>query len=110
MPKNPRQSRALSLAQKTAKISLEIEQAVKNKDLPHIYFNGFSNTITNSDMLLVFKQNDTPVAVLNASYTVAKTLAIKLGNMIAELEERTGNKIMTTDDIEAKIRSVEQDE
>ncbi len=74
-----------------------------NEDIPNIHFNGFLNRIGTGDILIVLERNNKPVAILNASYTVAKTLAQKLGNLIANLEDATGNTIMTTDDIGKKL-------
>lgn len=51
-------------------------------------------------MLIVLERNGQPVAVVNASYTIAKTLSVLLGNAIAQLEELSGNSIMTTTEIE----------
>ena len=65
-------------------------------DVEKIYFNGFTNTIGLGDILITLEQNGSPVGVLNTSYTVAKTLAIKLADLIGQLEAATGNKIMTT--------------
>jgi|GEM_PF-2262218 len=83
--------------------TVEIQGAMQDKDLPNIYFNGFSHTVSTSDMLIILRRNDRPVAVLNASYTTAKTLSKKLAEMINELESRTNHEIMTVDDIAAKI-------
>lgn len=76
-----------------------IAEALENEELPRIYFNGFSTALGSADVLIVLNQQGKPVAILNASYTVAKTLAAKLGAVIATLEEISGNTIMTTDEI-----------
>ena len=78
----------------------QIAEALQREDLPEIYFNGFTTAFSNADFLIVLKRYDKPIAVLNASYTIAKTLSQKIGAAVAQLEERTGNTIMTTDDIE----------
>jgi len=80
-------------------INNEIQKAVGNTAIPHLYFNGFSTTLSTGDILIVLKQNDVPVAVLNASYTVAKTLVQKVGGVIDKLEKITGNTVMTTDNV-----------
>lgn len=91
-------------------ISNEIQKAVENPELPRLYFNGFSTTLSTGDVLIVLKQNDRPVAILNASYTVTKTLAQKLSGVIAKLEDITSNSIMTTDDIEDAIKKAQHHE
>lgn len=68
-------------------------------DIPHIYFNGFAVAIGAGDLTMVLERNNVPVATLNLSFTEAKTLAQKLGGLVALLEEKSGNTIMTTDDI-----------
>jgi hypothetical protein len=55
--------------------------------------------------LVVLERNGQPVAVLNASYTIAKTLSVLLGNAIAQLEELSGHPIMTTMEIEKFLAS-----
>ncbi|MBM3301841.1 MAG: hypothetical protein FJY85_18055 [Deltaproteobacteria bacterium] len=92
----------------TAALRKQIEDALKNEDLPRIYFNGFASGLGNADVFIVLHHQQRPVAILNASYTVAKTLAVKLGAAIASLEEISGNVIMTTDDI-AKLMEEHSD-
>ena len=81
----------------------QIESVLEDKELPTIYFNGFITTVGTGDVLIILRQQNKPVAILNTSYTVAKTLAEKLGGGIAVLEQRTGNTIMTTEDLGAKL-------
>lgn len=75
-----------------------LAQALRS-DIPHLYVNSFVNAIGSGDVIISLGQNDKAVATVNMSYTLAKTLAEKLGVMLADLERRTGNNIMTTDDI-----------
>lgn len=49
--------------------------------------------------MIVLKNNNQPIALLNLSYTVAKTLYQNLAVTINNLEKKTGNTIMTTDQI-----------
>jgi hypothetical protein len=76
----------------------EIEQAVKG-ECPQIYANAFAAALGIGDVLLTFQKNGHPAAVLNLSFTVAKTLSVKLGLLVAELEKDSGQKIMTTDEV-----------
>lgn len=91
-------------------LQVEIENALNNKDLPHFYFNGFTNSVGTGDVLIILKRNNKPIAVLNMSYTIAKSLSVKLGETVKALEELTGNTIMTTDDILSKIKEGEHDQ
>lgn len=86
----------------------QIEGALQKPDIPALYFNGFSNVLGTGDVLIVLTRNGAPLAVLNASYTVAKTFAMKLQDIIANLENATGNTVMTVDEVEQKI-SVKQE-
>ena len=70
-------------------------------DIPKLSFNGIITTVGTGDVMIVLEQNSQPVAILNASYTVAKTLSVMLGNAITQLEELSGNQIMTTNEIKA---------
>jgi len=82
-----------------------VNNAVGNSEIPHIYFNGFVSTIGPGDVLIVLEQNNKPVATINTSYTVAKTMVAKLNGLINSLEVKTGNKIMTTDHIDQAMKS-----
>ncbi|NUM54870.1 MAG: hypothetical protein HUU46_14585 [Candidatus Hydrogenedentes bacterium] len=75
-----------------------IEEAQKGT-IPHIYANGFTNALGSGDIVVVLQRNGPPAAVLNLSFTAAKSLSQKLNELIANLEALTGNTIMTTDDI-----------
>lgn len=74
-------------------------KAISDESIPNIYANGFINALGNGDGTIVFQRNSHPVLVLNMSYTLCKTLAIKLGQMISDIEEGSGNTIMATDEI-----------
>lgn len=89
-------------------LQTEIRKAMEDKELPSIYFNGFSITIGTGDVVLILKRNDRPVAILNTSHTVGKTVATKLGSIVAMFEQKMGNTIMTTDEIQAKLTGEHQ--
>jgi hypothetical protein len=82
----------------------KIEAALSQPDAHRIYSNGFINAIGNGDVIISLMLNNRPVANVNLSYTVAKTLAIRLGGLISTLEEKTGNTIMTTEDIDKALK------
>lgn len=81
-------------------LEMQMTEAIQDGALPDIHFNGFINAVTQGDILIVLLRHGRSVAKLSASYTVAKTLAQKLAVAIANLEQETGNTIMTTEDIE----------
>ena len=78
------------------KLEKRLNNAVQS-DCEKIYFNGFVNALGAGDILIVLERNTQPVAVLNTSYTVAKTLAQKLNAIIQTLETATDVSIMTTE-------------
>lgn len=77
-------------------------------DIPNIYFNGFVNAVGAGDILTVLERNGRPVAVLNMSYTVAKTLALALGTTISQFEATTGRSMLTTHDVEKQMMSPDE--
>jgi len=76
-----------------------IAQVILDENIPEIHFNGFVNVLTSGDILIILQRNGRAVAKINASYTIAKTLGQKLMQIITDLEERTGNTIMTSDEV-----------
>ncbi len=85
------------------KLEKKFNEALENPEIQRIYANGFVNAMGVGDIMILLQNSKKPIAVLNLSYTVAKTLAIKLGALISQLEDSTGNTIMTTDDIEKSL-------
>jgi hypothetical protein len=85
----------------------DIESRVQNAlaaDIPHIYANSLGITVSTSDVLIFLEQNGAPKVTINMSYTLAKTLAVKLGNSIGTLETSTGRPMLVTDEVEAFMR------
>ena len=66
----------------------------------HIYFNGFTITITGPDVLIILVKNNKPVAVLNASHTIAKTLAELLTNIMTSFEKENNLHVYTLADLD----------
>jgi hypothetical protein len=77
-----------------------LTEALNNKDLPVKYFNGFILGLGGVDVSFVLKLNNEPILNLNLSYSLAKTLVEKLGDLLATYEESTQQRIMTTDQID----------
>lgn len=86
------------------KPGLDIAAAITSEDIPHVYANGFAAFQSNADMGVVFQRNGKPDLVINISFTLAKTLAEKLSQMIMEFEDTTKTLIMTTDVVDEKIK------
>jgi hypothetical protein len=64
-----------------------------------LYMNGFKAGYSTTDIFIVLQHNGMDVGVLNISYTLAKTLSESLQMLIKQLEQKTGQTIMTADTI-----------
>jgi hypothetical protein len=83
----------------------QMAAALMSPDVPKIYCNGFINATTHADCIIVLKRNNESVAVINASYTLTKTLAQSLTKMVEEFERTIQTKLKTTSEIdEAKSK------
>ena len=80
----------------------------KAADVPKLYLNGFQTGLTNADVVLVGECNGEPVALLNMSFTTAKTLAIALSNTISMLESKSDREMLTTHDFDAMMKEDQQ--
>lgn len=76
--------------------------------VPHIYVNGFMNVLTNSDVMTVLEENGRPAALMNMSFTTAKTLAVALSQVVAQLEQVTGRDMLTTHDVDRLMGATKQ--
>jgi hypothetical protein len=71
-----------------------------DESVARIYANGFTLGLTNADMSIVLQLFGRPVAVVSVSYTLAKTLSLKLSHLVNEWEQRTQQTLVTTDKID----------
>ena len=81
-----------------------VENAMANAGVPKIYANGFVSILGNGDVCIVFQQNGTTAGVLNLSFTMAKSLSNKLGEVVRYLEKGSDNIIMTTEDVDKALK------
>src|SRR5688500_14554550 len=70
-----------------------LERALSGPSVPKLYANGFSLGLGNADTWILFGRTGQPVALMNLSYTAAKTLHQKLGRLVAEFEARAGQSM-----------------
>jgi hypothetical protein len=75
-----------------------VDSAMDDPAVPKLYCNGFVNSLTNGDMVIGLMRNGRPVAIINLSYTMAKSLAEKVGELITQLEHKSGHNIMSSDE------------
>jgi len=63
------------------------------------YFNGYTIAMSPSDILIVLLFNNQPVATLNTSSIIAKTLMKSIEGLITDYEKRTGQRVLTLDEV-----------
>ncbi len=90
------------------KVIDQIDNAFTNQNVPKIYANSFMCALGSGDLALLLKNGKENVALINLSYTIAKTLSIKLNDLISHLEAKSGNRIMSTDDINKALKQEEK--
>jgi hypothetical protein len=89
----------------------EFIKTIRNPEIPEIYFNSFSTHLGNGDILIILERNGIPIFKINSSYTMAKTLAIKISETISLLESKIDSKIFTSDQINnAVFKVIKKDE
>lgn len=81
-----------------------INLALESESVPKIYCNGFTNAVGNSDVMIVLQQNGKPAGVVNMSFTIAKTLSHSLKEIIDSIESKSGQNIMTTQEVEKYLK------
>jgi hypothetical protein len=91
-------------------IKEQIESAITDPNVPNIYCNGFVVTLGTGDILLILKRHDKAIANVSLSYSVAKTLAERLGGMISHLEGKTERTILTTDQLRESLQGGDENE
>lgn len=74
-----------------------------SSSVPRLYANSFIATLTTGDVMVVLEQNGAPVALLNLSLTVTKTLGAALSGVIANVETRMNQPIMTSSELEKAL-------
>src|SRR5690349_13559453 len=80
----------------------EVLSKVKDDlSLPRIYTNGFAVGLSNADITVVLQLSGRPTHVMHMSFTLAKTLAQRLGRVVSEFETVLSTELITTDKIDA---------
>ncbi len=83
----------------------KLAKALSDRDIPKVYANNFDLALGTGDIAVILKNGQETVAVMNLSYTVAKTLSVKIQELIRVLEERLGHAVMTSDEINKCLAS-----
>jgi hypothetical protein len=88
----------------------EIQKALESTNLPEFYANNFVVNLGTGDVMLIMNRNNKQVAMVQMSYTVAKSLSEALAGLIKKLEDRTDSKIMTSKFIASRMLEETNDE
>ena len=78
----------------------KFETVMKDPNVPKIYVNNLQSGYNNTDFILLLESNSRPSAILNLSYTLAKTLVQTIGSNIAELEAQLGHSIHSMEEMD----------
>jgi len=78
----------------------DIIEVIKSGELTRIYFNEFAIGLSKNDMFILLRRDGKEEAILNASHTSAKTLALSLLEAINEFEAKIGQPVLTSDEVE----------
>ena len=81
-----------------------MQKALDDPDIPKLYANAFDCALGAGDVALLLKNADKTIGMVNISYTVAKTLAIRLHELVKFLEAKSGTSVMSSDEIEKALR------
>ena len=72
-----------------------IDMALMNDNVPKVHSNSFTCALGSGDVAILFKNGSKEEAVLNLSYSSAKTLSQNPQELIGYLEATSRNEIMT---------------
>lgn len=84
----------------------KFEKVMNDPTVPQIYVNNLQSGYNNTDFILLLESNGKPSAVVNLSYTLAKTLVETIGNNIIELEARLGHSIHSMEEMDILRQNV----
>ena len=80
-----------------------IAAAFSDPNVRKIYVNSFAGGVSTADVFVILFSSNAPQAVLQMSYTVAKTMGQELTRIVGELEKQTGQTILTIPELQAKL-------
>lgn len=82
----------------------KIQAGLTLSEEKQIYFNGFSVTVSQPDVLIVLQRNNEPVVVLNTSHKTAKTMVELLSRILESFENNTEQSILSFQDMDRIAR------
>jgi hypothetical protein len=69
-------------------------QALLRAPAPRIYANGLGTLSGPTDVAIIFLNHDTPAAIVNMSYSTAKSLVKDLSGQISQYEKQTNQVVL----------------
>lgn len=88
----------------------QLQAALEDESVPRFYFNGFTATVGSADIVIMLKHHEKPILLLSTSHVMGKTLLEKLGVLIAGFEDAVEQTIMSTDEVNERIRAKEEND
>jgi hypothetical protein len=85
-----------------------LQEGLNLPEEKQIYFNGFVVSLSPTDAIIVLQKNNKPIASLNVSHSLAKTLVGQLGGIIENFERETNIKIPTLEQVAEAIQNAEK--
>jgi hypothetical protein len=76
-----------------------IQQAFTDPQIPKVYVNSFSTGVGCSDIILLLQFGPNKIIMASMSFPTAKTLSIKLRELVDLIETQTGQTVLTIDEI-----------
>lgn len=71
----------------------QMQALMRGAPIQKFYANGLGLATTASDLSVIFLDQNAPVAIVTLAFPTAKTLSNELGKALADLEQKTGEKI-----------------
>jgi hypothetical protein len=75
-------------------------QAQQDPQVLKLYVNGFGIALSNADMSILLQLAGKPIGIMYLSYTMAKTLHERLGQVVRDFEAQSDQKLLTTDQVD----------
>lgn len=91
---------------KELQFDMDIAKVFEDQSLASIYANGFLIYRSNADVGIILRLDNKPTHRIHLSFSSAKSLAEKLMQAVQDLENVTGQSIMTTDFIQSKCKAI----
>lgn len=74
--------------------------AQQDPQILKFYTNGFGIALSNADVGILLQLSGKPIGIMYLSYTLAKTLHERLGQVVRDFETQSNQKLLTTDQVD----------